>query len=136
MKKKPKVKQQPEYQRILERWSGRLLLNEWMFSFVEEKDQAAGRYDDRDCLAQISVDPVYLTARITIYPAWHRKHPAVREHAIVHELCHCFTQEVWDHMGSLRNGVLVPAHQATDSIERLTQRIANAVFWRDGRSPK
>lgn len=133
--KKKKSVRRPEHAQILERWRGRLLLNEWHFSFVHSKmDKHID--GDRECLAEISACPIYLTARITIYPAWHRKSREVREHTLVHEMAHCLTQEAWDAMGSIQNGVVYHKHVTTDIIERLTQRITNAVFWREGKARK
>lgn len=129
--KRKKATKRPEWCQIVERWRGRLLLNEWHFSFAHSKTDK-DIDGNKQCLAEISACPIYMTARITLYPAWHRKHRDVREHTLVHEMAHCLTQEVWDAMGSLQNGVVYHKHVTQDLIERLTQRITNAVFWRNG----
>lgn len=126
MKKQPR-KSTHEVRQMIDRWRRRLLLNEWNFNLVYPAQDVD--CDGAGVLADISADGVYLTARIRIYPAWFRKDKQTREHVLVHELCHCFTEEAWHLLRSQNNGVAVHNHIITDAIERLTQRIANAVFW-------
>jgi len=128
MSLKAKDLQKAQLKKWLQTWRRRLLLNEWYFN-LDYPLQDVGMSDDRSVLCEVSVDPVYLKANIKVFPAWFTRSKDVREHALVHEMCHCFTQEVWNLMDSQHNGVTVHAHMQRDSIERLTQRITNAVFW-------
>lgn len=108
----------------IDKWRHILLLNEWHFDlFYPDKDHA-----DCDVMADINVDPVYLRAAINLYPKWFRASEYDAEHALVHELCHCFTQELWNAAKSLQRGVIYHEHHLSDCAERLTQRITNAMF--------
>lgn len=114
--------------RIVEKWRPRLFLGEWHISLSYPKEDVEARGSGQ-CLAEVSVNPVYMNAVISIYPALFKKTNEVQEHAIVHELCHCLTQEVWELMDMQHRGAAVGEHFQRESVERLTQRIANAVFY-------
>ena len=111
----------------MDKWRYRLLLNEWHFDlFYPDKEL-------EDIVADINVDPVYLRAAINLYPKWFRSTDYDAEHSLVHEMCHCLTQELWNAAKSLQRGIVYHEHHLSDCAERLTQRITNAVFWK---SPK
>jgi hypothetical protein len=122
------VKRSKRAVQLIEKWRPRLLLGEWRIN-VSYPSKDVETHGPGECLADVVVNPVYFLATINIYPAWFNKTQDVQEHAIVHELCHCFTQEAWNLMDSQHNGVVVHPHTQRDAIERLTQRIANAVAW-------
>ncbi len=113
-------------------WRHRLNLGEW---HIDVQMQTANLQQDPqepgDCLADCSPDPVYLQATIRIFPAWGLRTPEKREAAIIHELCHCLTQEARDLINRSRMENNVTQAETRITIERLTQRIANAVLWRD-----
>lgn len=111
---------------MVERWRKRLLLNEWQI-FIEFPDKDPEDDGGGATLASISPCPVYMEAKMRIYPAWFRRSPEVREHALIHELCHCITQEAWDALRHQHNGALVHENMQRDIMERLTQRLTNAV---------
>jgi hypothetical protein len=122
------VKRSKRAVQLIEKWRPRLFLCEWQIDVCYPKNdvEASG---PGECLADVTVNTVYLNALINVYPAWFRKRAAAQEHAIVHELCHLITQEVSDLMRSQHNGVVVHSHTRQEAIERLTQRMANAAFW-------
>jgi hypothetical protein len=115
-------------QAIVNKWRSKLFLGEWYFSFCDAKEDITGD-GNGNVIADISVNPVYMTAVIKTFPAYYRKDKDTQEHSIVHEMCHCITEESWDAMDALVNGRLVTPKQQRDIIERLTQRIANAVYY-------
>lgn len=113
---------------IIEKWRPRLLLGEWAIN-LNYPESDVDQSGDRTILAYVSADPVYLNATIHIYPAWFDRSDEVREMTLVHELCHCFTQEVWNMMDMQHRGEVVPDRYQREAVERLTQRITNAVYW-------
>lgn len=136
MSKAPSDKSRKEVSRYIDKWRSRLFLHEWFIDVDYPKEDLV--LDDGrsgDVLAEVDPDPVYKNARIKIYPAWFRKERKVREFAVVHELCHCHTQEMRGIAGSLKNGVLYHDHQIADANESLTQRVALIAF-RDEWGPK
>lgn len=125
---KPTSAQTREVLKILDKWKRKLLLNEWFIDTIFPAEYCEGTPDGYNVLADTSVDPVYLNAKIRFYPAFFEAPNDVREHAVVHELCHCLTQEAWDNMGKLYRGEMVSGCQQRDIIERLTQRISNVAM--------
>lgn len=107
-------------------WTPRLLLHEWRLAFsTVDKDQDN---EDGETLMDCSPDPVYLMAKIRIFPAYARKDKAMRELALVHELCHLITQEARDLINRSRMENNVTAAETRATIERLTQRLANVAL--------
>lgn len=112
--------------RIFEKWRGRLLLHEY---YVDIKYMSAND-DDDDFIrfASITTCPVYLNTIIRIYPRFWEQSKDQQERTIVHELCHCLTQEAWDTVTHIQNGHVVNKKSVKDIMERLTQRISNCIF--------
>ena len=133
---KPTATQERQLKRWLDKWRSRLFLHEWFvhFDYPEVCPDAHG--SDLECLAEVSVDTVYkqMKIKIKIYAAFFKKSLKIQEHALVHELCHAHTQELWDIASSLRNGVMYHDYQIRDSVETLTQRMSIIAF-RDEWSP-
>ncbi len=126
----PQEKARKEIEKHVFIWRDRLLLNEWAID-IELAERDLEDHDGRgECLADISADPVYLKARLRVFPCWSLRSKAKREEAILHELCHCLTQAARDLLKQAREGETVHHHQMRDTIELLTQRICNAVQWR------
>lgn len=125
MKKGRHDRSRKEVSRIIEKWRGRLFLRGWFVDtrFVDEDKPIEG-CPGSSVYAEVHVDHVYLRAHITVFPCWRAAPKDVREHVIVHELCHCLTQQAWDAISKLRDGVLVTAQEAREIIEKLTQRIS------------
>lgn len=107
-------------------WQQRLLLNEWRIDFhtMGRDEETEGSQTLMDC----SPDPVYMMAKVRIFPAYGTKDKDMRELALVHELCHLLTQEARDLVNRSRMENNVTAAETTSAIERLTQRIANVAL--------
>jgi hypothetical protein len=116
-----------EVRRYIEKWRPRLFLGEWFIELLFPEEDL-GSENGYSTLANVCADPTYLNAKIQVFPAFFAAPKDVREHAIVHELCHCLTQEAWDTAGRMRDGGLVNESELTKVVERLTQRIANVAF--------
>lgn len=112
------AKQRQETVRLLEKWRPMLFLGEWNFEVIFPDTD----HDSAAC--EIHVDPVYLSAELRVYPCHFRAPNDVREHNIIHELCHVHTQAIWNVAGKLRDGVLVTEMEIRETVERLTQRIS------------
>jgi hypothetical protein len=108
--------------KMIGRWRSRLFLGEW-FIDIEYHDDINSK-----AAAQCDADPVYMTAKIRIYPCFWYSSRLDREMILVHELCHCITQSAWNCMASLLDGQLVTKNQQQCELERLTQRITNIAF--------
>lgn len=119
--------QRREAKRIISKWKSQLFLNEWFIDIRYDPEQPACE-PGYDVHAQVSANPTYMTAVIWIYPSWAKVPKDRREHLLVHELCHLLTQEAWDAMKKLHREGVVTADQQREIMEKLTQRIANAVF--------
>lgn len=109
----------------INKWRSDLLLDEWFFELIfPEQRSASDTSDDYGALCDVHADTVYFKAHIRVYPAWFNAPNDVRVHSIVHELCHCLTQQLWDLAGELMNGRLVTEKEVREAVERLTQRIS------------
>lgn len=125
--KKPSLKKRKEISSMINKWRGNLLLDEWYIDVSYIQDDL----DNDDCAytnADITADPVYLRAKIRLFPHFLEETLDVQERVILHELCHCHVQELWNIATKLKEGNLVHGGIISDIAERLTQRIANAVF--------
>lgn len=118
---KPTEKQRNEIKRYVNKWRPKLFLGEWFFNtnFAVEDSGAA---------ATVKVDYVYLRADIMVFPCFWKHCQKEREEIIVHEMCHCISEEMYQASVQMANGFLVTANDAQDRRERLTQRITNIAF--------
>jgi hypothetical protein len=116
-----------EAHEILRKWSQRLFLQEWYIDVQFPEKQAKGD-SDFITLADIDPNPVYMEAKIRIYPAWFDEPPKVREFTLIHELCHCLTEELYKHIDDLQEGRVVTRKNSSETLEKLTQRMANVAF--------
>jgi len=125
--KVPTKKQETWARNHLNKWREKLNLSEWMLSvtFCKKDDHNSHGYTTH---AEVNVDPVYLRAHVYIYPAFWELPEHRKNQALIHELCHCFTQEIWDTTTDLKNGRLINDHTIRAQIERLTQRITYCVY--------
>jgi hypothetical protein len=121
------VQRNKEVSKLIEKWRPKLFLGEW-FITVNYAREDLPRDEQGSTLAEVSADPVYMNAAILIYPEWFRRDKGDREHAIVHELCHLVTEELYGHVRALREGSLITEKHSSESLERLTQRIANIAY--------
>lgn len=126
MSKKSRIKK--EVGAAIEKWRPKLFLGEWYFDVLYPPQPHPDSHMI-DAMASISVNHVYMQAEISIYPGFFRAPADVREFAIVHELCHCHTQPMWNMATNLLDGQLITHKQSQEECERLTQRIANIAFW-------
>lgn len=108
-----------EVARLLKKWKSRMFLQEWMIEVKFAKE------DKENFIAEIAPCPVYLKASITIYPCFKKLSAEEKENAIIHELAHCHTQELFNVVERQGSGQMVPKDLAVEALERLTQRIAN-----------
>jgi len=115
------------HQALVNKWKRKLFLNEWNIETREASHNSVDE-DGSQTLADINVDIVYLNALITIYPCFYKSSKESQEQAIVHELCHIITQEAYDNMHYLLNGKLITPSAQELTIEKMTQRIANAIL--------
>ncbi len=128
---KPSPKLRKELRVLIAKWRPRLYLNEWHIDLnfpMEGPEESGGM----TVLAEIDACPVYLTARINVYPAWFERGKDAREKTIVHELCHCLTQEMSNLVSNLQNSVLVTHPQRIDAVEKLTQRLTHIALYQAG----
>ena len=125
--KKATRKQRKWVQDILVEWKGRLFLHEWYIDvcYMSEDIDSDDNYTTN---ASISACPTYLKANIRIYPLFWEATEDKQIRCLVHELCHCLTQEIWDTIGHMQDGHFVNSNTSRNQIERLTQRISTAVF--------
>lgn len=121
-------KDRKRIQKIIEKWRPKLFLGEWFIDiqYPNEDRPEVGVYE---VIAEINADVKYMKALISVYPCWTDKNPLNQEMAIVHELCHCITQEMADIAHGQMNGVHYPSHVCTDAWERLTQRVCNVAMF-------
>lgn len=110
--------------KLADKWRAQLLLNEWYFNFEYLKEDSNNTY------AHIVVNEKYVEARIYMYPMFWRASPEKQEEILVHELCHCFTQRIYNLMIDQSNYKMVTQETATHEWELLTQRIANVALVR------
>lgn len=117
-------KQRSETTALVDKWRPRLLLGEWFFEIVYADKDIDGSHTC-NVLAEVHSDPTYLKATITIYPAYLAAPPDIRERALVHEMCHCLTEEFKRLGEDLLAHQVVTAGHFNNVWERLTQRVAN-----------
>ncbi len=115
-----------EAHEILRKWSQRLFLGEWYFELEFPKKQS--KNSELITVADINPNPTYLEAKIRIYPEWFKCAPKAREFTLVHELCHCLTEELYSLIEDQIEGRLVTKNHSSEVLEKLTQRIANVAF--------
>lgn len=112
---------------IVNKWRSRLFLGEWFIDLCyasTDKDEQPGGRPAAECRA----DPVYMQATITIYPCFWNSDVDRRIHMLVHELCHCHTQSVWNIIKNFSNGFYTVPDDVHAEIEILTQRMANIAY--------
>lgn len=120
---------------ILEKWRRRLLLNEWRLDAIYPDKPSEHDQGDYECMAEIAVRPEYLFARITIYPCWFKAPKDVKEHTLVHELCHIVTEPAKAALHKMINGQLVTEREQIEINEVMTERVTNIAFNSLGRTP-
>lgn len=106
-------------------WQRKLYLNEWdlVVNF------SPNDHSDDDVIATITVDHVYLSARIHVRPSFFKESRVKQELALVHELCHIISEHSRLIASNLRNGVMHHDHEINDINEQLTQRIAMIAYY-------
>lgn len=118
----PTDKQKVRARKLIDKWRGRLFLHSWHLDlFYMKEGEGEGGWD---VLASINANPVYMKAKIQIFPAFWDRSPDVQEEALVHELCHCHTQALVDLVHRQQDGGQVTHQERIDTLERLTQQIA------------
>lgn len=125
-------KQQKEAKAIIRNWQKKLYLSTWRFKIVFPENSLGQDDEGRKTLAEIHPDSVYLQASIYIYPDFFKTSAKRREHAIVHELCHCHTEELAATVKALQNGTIITRANYRDQVERLTQMISYIATGKNG----
>ena len=122
-----------EASKLLSKWKARLNLSEWQIEILHVNSEAEDHKDDvgeGDTLARVFPDPVYLQAQIQLFPAFWKRTVREREAALVHELCHCITEELYNAVRASWRDEVVTRRDAGERLERLTQRIAYVALGR------
>lgn len=119
MRKREKIKLVND---IIIKWKEKLYLQEWDLK-VKIKLEACENFPGR--IADISPNEIYFKATINIYPNFWKESGKEQELDLVHELCHCHTEESDQICRDLLAGCLRTAAHIHDANERLTQRMAN-----------
>lgn len=125
-KKRPTKQERDWFLDKLNEWRGRLFLHAWEIDATFRQDNKEGC---DGVLAEVTVDPVYMLANIVVYKDFWDRSEERREKAIIHELCHCHTENMWNIARSLRNGVMYSECHIHDELEHLTQMFANCVMY-------
>jgi hypothetical protein len=120
-----KEQAEEEVRAIVRDYKPRLNLQEWHIEIEGAEKDLPDPDEDGECLMDCNADPVYLQAKIRIFPAFGKRKRRTRERAVVHELCHLVTQEARDLANRARLGKMVTVTETTAVFERMTQRIAN-----------
>ena len=111
--------------KLFEKYQKLLFLNEWNIELVNSPEEHHATQNGVDILACNSADPNYLHAVVTLFPVFYTKPRDAQINTIIHELCHCITQEAWNCMIDLKEGQNIHDLTMRNMIEKLTQRIAN-----------
>ncbi len=121
-----KAQRRAHITKLIDKWRGRLFLQEWRLdhSFVDEFGPEHDGGGDLQSAAEIHVNYPYKIAKITTYRGFWNKPLDVQEDMLIHELCHCHTQELWDFLGNFANGKHHTPQEVWRSVETLTQRIS------------
>lgn len=120
-----RVKALNEAARLIKQGQPIMGLQEWDIKAQAAPTDMQGAQNEGTLMASTCADPVYLNAKITIYPAWWAQDSQKRKSDIFHELAHCLTQEVWDALANQRGNRFYGHQDQREIIERLTTRIAN-----------
>lgn len=126
MKKSEKDKTFKELKLFFDKWKKRLFLQDWHFH-VQQMPTDGGR---EGMLLSIDPDPVYLQARIFVYPHFYvaAAEGYDIESVVVHELLHCIQSETFFLMEDLAKHKVVTQEQRVAAIERMTQRLTRALL--------
>lgn len=119
MTKRQKIKYVDD---LIKKWVPRLYLHEWDIK-IQIKSEPCEGYPYR--IADCSSSEIYFNAIIRIFPKFWKETSTEQENDIVHELCHCHTEEIDQIAQDLLSGYLRTKSQMHDANERLTQRMAN-----------
>lgn len=115
-----------EVSRVIAKWQRKLNLDEWVIDaklMKEPPEPESSTVGAGVTLAEVRPCPVYLQATVMIYPEFWKNPAPKREAALVHELVHCITQELFDVIRALWRDEAVSLREAKEKLERLTQRI-------------
>lgn len=118
---RPKQNQRNRIKKWIDKWRPRLHLGEWFIDVVYTSESS-------NSSAEISPDPVYLRAVLQIHSGFWNAPIKYQEMILVHELCHCISEETYILHMELLNDRFVTKKSIEDARERLTQRIANVAF--------
>jgi hypothetical protein len=124
MNKANRIKAVKLLEQLFDKWKERLYLEDWEFEVVETKEPP----QKDNALLAVEPDPVYLQARIYIFPAFYHAYEEGYdiESLILHELIHCVESETITLMEDMANHKIVTQEQRIAAIERMTQRLTRA----------
>jgi hypothetical protein len=110
-------------------WGDKLLLNNWSFGVIYAKDSYPDEDPNTVRYADIGCDTSRRRGMITFYPEFFKERTkSVQEKTIIHELCHCITDEMNYLHWKLSCDRLVTNRERLDARERATEHIAEIVL--------
>ena len=117
--KKQKRERAIKIQRWVSKWQDKLFLQEYRFTVaILDKFSGSG-----GAWAEIEVNSNYLEATISVYSSFWELDEKVQEETIVHELCHCHT----DDFTTMVYGFLQGKMQTPDYIEKVRERTTQMI---------
>lgn len=126
MTKEEKLKKQKITDNLIRKWQPWLFLQEWHFDiFFAEEDFGES---PTQTIASAVCNYTYKKANITFYPRFFKDSKEEQEKTVIHELCHCHTDKVWDMLLDQNNGLLHTKNSIRDEIETLTTRMENIIY--------
>lgn len=110
---------------LISRYRGQLFLHKWTIDVEYMVEDC-----ERQSYAEALVNWKYFHSSIRIYPSfWVKLSDEERELCLIHELCHCHTEELLEMGAELVEGKFHPTHSLRDANEKLTETMARIVFY-------
>jgi hypothetical protein len=129
MSKAPTEAQRKRVIRFVNKYRHKLFLEKWDLNISYMRYNKSGS----KAVADISINEEYFDAKICIYPRFWNLYVKDQEFAILHELCHCITEESFDVAANILQGSMTTHEAIRFTNERMTQTIAKILFYRGGK---
>lgn len=124
--KKLTEKQESFVRKTLQELQYALFLTEYKIDIGYAKDKSE---KSPGLIAEISSSAVYFDAYITIYPLFWEKNEDERREALVHEMCHIYTQPYKHICCRMARGEMVTEQEEKNENEKLTTLIERVVSY-------